>query len=167
MKTKEPDWVCLKCATERGAKIPNGHIPTWHIGFCELCKEVMEVTAPRDFGITRSKLTLKPKKKMTQQEFNEKYKAYIEKGFENQGLMFDIPSVTEYLDKEFQKFIRVPEFCFSQIKFKFNSVRFYADNLPMEDRGRVETEVKRLSDIWIKERAKHTMKLKDVGDESI
>lgn len=102
---------------------------------------------------------------MTQQEFNDKYKAYLKNGYEGNGLMFDIPSVIEYLDKEFQEFIKIPDFFYTQIKFKFDSVRFYADNLPIEDRIRVETEIKRLSDLWIKERAEHTMKLKDVGNE--
>lgn len=52
-RLKEPEWVCLECATARFARIPEGHIPTWSIGICGLCGEEKEVTEPRDFGITR------------------------------------------------------------------------------------------------------------------
>lgn len=58
---QEPDWVCLPCATKRGARIPKGHIPTWNVNFCGICRALVEVTAPRDFGRTRSMLTLTPK----------------------------------------------------------------------------------------------------------
>ena len=53
---------------------------------------------------------------MTSQEFNEKYKKFIEPGFETRGLEIDIPEVTEYLDKVFQDFIKVEGFQFSMIK---------------------------------------------------
>jgi len=45
--------VCLECATERGARIPKGHQPTWHHGDCDICEESKAVTESRDFGITR------------------------------------------------------------------------------------------------------------------
>lgn len=64
---------------------------------------------------------------MTSREFNEKYKKYIEPGFERRGLEIDIPAVTEYLDKVFQDFIKVEGFCFSMIKSKFGYCRFYAE----------------------------------------
>jgi len=63
---------------------------------------------------------------MTAQEFNEKYKAYIEKGFEYGPLEFDVPEATEFLDKVFTDLILIPNFTFAQIKVKFNSVRFYS-----------------------------------------
>ena len=40
---------------------------------------------------------------MTSTEFNEKYKDYKERGF--YGLDFDIPIVTDYLDKEFIRWL--------------------------------------------------------------
>ncbi len=77
---------------------------------------------------------------MTSQEFNEKYKAYIEPGFERRGLEIDIPEATEYLDKVFQDFIKVEGFQFSMIKSKFNYCRFYADPASIPT-GEVEEEV--------------------------
>ena len=45
---------------------------------------------------------------MTAQEFNDKYKDYIEEGF--CGLSFDIEPVTKFLDKLFQYLTRIPGF---------------------------------------------------------
>jgi len=61
---------------------------------------------------------------MTASEFNIKYNDYLEKG--HYGLDIDVPSVVEYLDKVFQDLIHIPGFKYSQIKTKFNSVRFYS-----------------------------------------
>ena len=55
-ETEEPSWVCLDCANKRGARIPQGHCFTSHIGICGICQEEKEVTEPRDFGITRNLL---------------------------------------------------------------------------------------------------------------
>lgn len=63
---------------------------------------------------------------MTADEFNGKYKAYIEEGFEDQGLEFDIPSVTKFLDGIFTDLVWIPGFHYSQIKLKFGMARFYA-----------------------------------------
>jgi hypothetical protein len=60
---------------------------------------------------------------MTANEFNEKYKPYIPKGW--YGLEFDIPDVTDYLDKEMEDLIMIPGFELHQIKLKFNMARFY------------------------------------------
>jgi hypothetical protein len=62
---------------------------------------------------------------MTTEEFNEKYKDYLEDG--HYGLDISYPSVIEYLDKIFQDLIKVPGFKYSQIKLKFNSSRFYTN----------------------------------------
>jgi len=59
----------------------------------------------------------------TAEEFNEKYKDFLEKG--HYGLAIDNEEVVEYLDKKFQEFVKIPGFTYSQIKTKFNSVRFY------------------------------------------
>lgn len=60
---------------------------------------------------------------MTSQEFNEKYKPYIPEGW--YGLGFNIPEVTDYLDKEMEDLILIPGFELHQVKLKFNMARFY------------------------------------------
>jgi len=61
---------------------------------------------------------------MTAYEFNTKYKQYIPEGW--YGLEFDIPPVTEYLDKIMKDlFITIPGFELHQVKLKFNMARFY------------------------------------------
>jgi len=60
---------------------------------------------------------------MTAKEFNEKYKPYIPEGW--YGLGFDIPEVTDYLDKEMEDLVLIPGFELHQVKLKFNVARFY------------------------------------------
>ena len=60
---------------------------------------------------------------MTNQEFNNKYKDYIEPGFD--GCELDNEEALNYLDNEFQELINIPDFKFSQIKSKFNWFCFY------------------------------------------
>jgi len=60
---------------------------------------------------------------MTSEQFNDKYKDYLEEG--HYGLGIDIPEFTDWLDKKFQDFIKKPEFTYSQIKAKFGEGRFY------------------------------------------
>lgn len=44
------NWICLPCAKRAGSKIPDGHMPTWHIYTCDVCKQSrVSVTEPRDF----------------------------------------------------------------------------------------------------------------------
>ena len=63
---------------------------------------------------------------MTINEFNQKYKDYLEEG--HYGLDINIPSVIEYLDSIFDKgLVTIPGFKYSQIKLKFNMARFYFD----------------------------------------
>jgi hypothetical protein len=63
---------------------------------------------------------------MTTQEFNQKYKDYLEEG--HYGLDIGIPSVIEYLDSIFDKgLVTIPGFKYSQIKLKFHMARFYFD----------------------------------------
>ena len=67
---------------------------------------------------------------MTAKEFNNKYKNYIVEGFD--GLEFDIPECTEYLDNKIQDIINeYPYFELKQIKVKFNWYCFVS-NLPIE-----------------------------------
>lgn len=66
---------------------------------------------------------------MTHKEFNDKWRNHIKDNF--YGLEFDIPRITILLDKLFEEIIILkPDFEFSQIKVKFNMVRFYS-NLPI------------------------------------
>lgn len=55
-ENREPQWVCLKCADERGARIPEGHCYSMHTDICGICRQTKSVTEPRDFGMTRSLL---------------------------------------------------------------------------------------------------------------
>lgn len=61
---------------------------------------------------------------MTIEEFDEKWKDYVEPGF--YGLAINDPDVIAYLDKEFTEEIKTnPTFTFSQIKVKFGKARVY------------------------------------------
>jgi hypothetical protein len=62
---------------------------------------------------------------MTADEFNEKYKDYLEKG--HYGLDLNSPNIIKYLDEMFQGLIEIPGFKYSQIKEKFGSSRFYTN----------------------------------------
>jgi hypothetical protein len=75
---------------------------------------------------------------MTAEEFNTKYDAYIERrSYTNKfaqpveqkfdGLEFDIPDVTKFLDSIFEDLTKIPGFTYSQIKLKFNTTRFYTN----------------------------------------
>lgn len=71
----EPDWVCFSCAEKRGARVPDGHLCTVHVGVCGICLETKQVTEPRDFGVTRSLLKVFPP------EIREKLKEYDRKRY--------------------------------------------------------------------------------------
>jgi hypothetical protein len=60
---------------------------------------------------------------MTRQEFNSKYAQWIPALWD--GLDFDMPQVTEYLDQVMQDMILIPGFELHQIKLKFDWPRFY------------------------------------------
>ena len=62
---------------------------------------------------------------MTENEFNEKYKEYLEEG--HYGLAINTPSIIQYLDEIFQGLIKIPGFKYSQIKEKFSTSRFYTN----------------------------------------
>jgi hypothetical protein len=64
---------------------------------------------------------------MKAEEFNNKWKDYIEEGFG--GSETDNEDVNSYLDSQFTKEIAVnPDFKFNQIKWKFGSIRIYANS---------------------------------------
>jgi|JI10StandDraft_1071094.scaffolds.fasta_scaffold12871_9 hypothetical protein len=78
---------------------------------------------------------------MTTNEFNSKYKQFIEPGFEDQGLMIELPNVVIFLDNVFESITKIPGFEFSQIKTKFKQVRFYSNlnsNLARTIESRIE-----------------------------
>lgn len=62
---------------------------------------------------------------MTCEEFNNKYKDYLEK--DNYGLDIGYPSIINYLDGIFKELIKIPGFEYSQIKEKYGSSRFYTN----------------------------------------
>ena len=82
---------------------------------------------------------------MTRQEFNEKYREFLEPG--HYGLALDRPSVVEYLDNEFQELIKLPGFQYSQIKGKFNWFCFYCYGV---ERAKVEEIEARLKEMYEK-----------------
>jgi hypothetical protein len=73
---------------------------------------------------------------MTADQFNEKYKDFLEEG--HYGLSFNIPGFTLWLDKKFEQFILKPGFSYSQIKVKFGIGRFYCEGLTNEEINEVE-----------------------------
>lgn len=61
---------------------------------------------------------------MTVEEFNIKYKDYLEEG--HYGLDINNQEVIKYLDNIFIDLIKIPGFKYTQIKIKFSSIRFYS-----------------------------------------
>jgi hypothetical protein len=79
---------------------------------------------------------------MTCNEFNEKYNNWLEGGY--YGLNIENDVVIDYLDKEFKDFIKIPEFCYKQIKTKFRSARFYCDGLSSYTIDRIEQTINKI-----------------------
>ena len=61
----------------------------------------------------------------TADEFNEKYKEYIEEG--HYGMEIGEPSILIYVDQIFNDLIKIPGFQFSQIKTKYGMARVYTN----------------------------------------
>ena len=87
---------------------------------------------------------------MTANEFNEKYKEYLEEG--HYGLDINTPSIIRYLDEIFQGLIKIPGFKYSQIKEKFNSSRFYTNLYELIGKPGliIDNEVERILNILLK-----------------
>ena len=87
---------------------------------------------------------------MTKNEFNEKYKEYLEEG--HYGLDISTPSIIKYLDEMFQDLIKIPGFKYSQIKEKFNTSRFYTNlyELIGKPGSNINNEVERTLNIFLK-----------------
>ncbi len=79
---------------------------------------------------------------MTSEEFNLKYKNYLEDGF--YGLALNNEKAIQYLDEKFQEFVKRPDFKYSQIKSKFNSFCFYADGISAEEQYEIEDDLAKI-----------------------
>jgi len=79
---------------------------------------------------------------MRNDEFNQKYKAFLQEGY--YGLAINKPKVIEYLDERFQEFIKRPNFNFAQIKVKWGEARFYANGLTIDDCNEIENQINKL-----------------------
>lgn len=79
---------------------------------------------------------------MTADEFNAKYKDYLEEG--HYGLDLHKEEVIAYLDEVFQELIQIPGFKYSQIKSKFNWYCFYAEGVTPEKRVEIELKLKEI-----------------------
>jgi hypothetical protein len=45
-------WCCSDCGNLYG-KYPKGHMSTWHVGKCDICRRSKPITEARDFGYLR------------------------------------------------------------------------------------------------------------------
>lgn len=72
-------------------------------------------------------------------EFNNKYKNYLEKG--HYGLIVGNDDFINWLDNKFQEFIKIPNFQYSQIKEKFGKGRFYCTGLSYDQIKEVEDKI--------------------------
>ena len=79
---------------------------------------------------------------MTAQEFNQKYRRYLEEG--HYGLAIGNTEFVQWLDKRFQEFIKKPGFSYSQIKTKFGMGRFYCEGLTHNEISEVELKISQL-----------------------
>ena len=79
---------------------------------------------------------------MTSEEFNQKYKDFLEE--DHYGLAIDNDDFINWLDDKFQKFIKKPNFNYSQIKAKFGMGRFYCEGLTSEEVIEVENKITEL-----------------------
>jgi hypothetical protein len=79
---------------------------------------------------------------MTSEEFNEKYKDFLEEG--HYGLALSKPEAIEYLDQEFEELIKIPGFQYSQIKSKWNYFCFYNEGVSAEKTFEIENHLKEI-----------------------
>ena len=79
---------------------------------------------------------------LTAEEFNTKYKDYLEEGY--YGLALRNSAVVDYLDEQFQELIKIPGFKYTQIKVKFDNVRFYCIGVESEKITEIENKIKEL-----------------------
>jgi len=82
---------------------------------------------------------------MTPEQFNEKYKDYLEKGHYGLAIYSDLFAI--WLDEKFQNFIKKDGFSYSQIKAKFGMGRFYCEGLTNEEISEVEQKITEICNI--------------------
>jgi hypothetical protein len=63
---------------------------------------------------------------MTIDEFDKKYAAYLEFGFD--GMEFEDKEIVDLVDRYFTEYIKIPGFSFSQVKNKFGEAHVYLEN---------------------------------------
>lgn len=61
----------------------------------------------------------------TNEEFNTKYKEYLEEG--HWGMQIQIPAVLTYVDQIFNDLTKIPGFKYHQVKTKFGLARVYTN----------------------------------------
>jgi hypothetical protein len=61
----------------------------------------------------------------TNEEFNNKYQAYLEEG--HYGMAIEVPSVLTYVDQIFNDLTEIPGFKYQQVKTKFGLARVYTN----------------------------------------
>lgn len=73
------------------------------------------------------------KERMTQKEFNEKYKDFIEEGYS--GMELTNETLIWYIDKMMKTLVKIPEFKLYTITYKFGSYYFRSnqDNSTLDD----------------------------------
>lgn len=76
---------------------------------------------------------------MTTGEFNKKYESFIE--LRHYGCALLNTDAIDYLDKEFEELIKIPEFKFTQIKSKFRFFRIYCKGISIEKQEEMENKL--------------------------
>ncbi len=46
---KTISWICSECAKKKGWWMSKGHLATYHMNTCDVCREMRAVTEPRDY----------------------------------------------------------------------------------------------------------------------
>lgn len=44
-----PSWTCTECAEDYGGVEKEGYLASWHLGYCDVCKQEKLVTEPKDY----------------------------------------------------------------------------------------------------------------------
>jgi hypothetical protein len=79
---------------------------------------------------------------MTQKEFNEKYRKYLET--DHTGLQFDNEEVINQLDNIFTDLIKIPGFKYDTIKLKFGAARVYTTGISKSTEFAIESLIDRI-----------------------
>ena len=76
---------------------------------------------------------------MTAKDFNNKYKHNLKENF--YGCANFDEELIDWLDKQFEEFVKNPDFVYYQIKVKFGYGCFYADGITTQERLTVENKI--------------------------